>query len=241
LESSGRKNRNLGIIIVAIICLLIYLVPTPKEIDELESAPPTPYTVHKSVLKKSSGYVYDYAKVVGHKIPFRKGNNTPLSNSRPHPVQTFPDFQEKMYKLTAEDWDSYERKLVEFSKRALPKQMAKWAVGMLKDRSPRRQAMRAQAGQHIPDIVWQTGKDLPTVRNSFQDKNPRAIYNFYDDNLLENWAKQHFLGSLVKRTWDGMERVVLKADFWRYLVTYLEGGFYSGECAPVLHRRSDSS
>lgn len=229
LESKGKKNRNLGIVVVAFICLLIYLVPTPQEMDESESAPPTPYTVHKSVLRKGSGYVYDYAKVVGDKIPFHKGAASPLSNSKPHQVQTYPEFQEKMYKLTAEDWPTYERTLVEFSKRALPKQMADWAVKMLKDRSPARQAVRAQAGVPIPDQIWQTGKDLPNTRNSFQDKNPRAIYNFYDDNLLENWAKQHFVGSLVKKTWDGMERVVLKADFWRYLVTYLEGGFYSGE------------
>lgn len=230
LENQGRKNRNRGILLVLIICLLVYFVPTPGELDDSEGAPPTPYTVQKSVLRKSSGMVYDYAKLAGGKIPVpfnNKNKHAPLSNSRPHPVQEFPEFQEKMYKLTAEDWPTYERKLTEFSKRALPKQMANWAIKMLKDRSPARQGMKAQAGIPIPDQIWQTGKDLPTTRNSFQEKNPRAIYNFYDDNLLENWSKQHFLSSLVKKTWDGMERVVLKADFWRYLVTYLEGGFYS--------------
>ena len=227
----GKTNRNIVIGIVACVCLFVFMIPTPSEMTESEMNPPIPYTVRKSPLRKGGGMVYDYAKIVGHKIPkpyFKSHPDSPLSNSRPHPVQDFPEFQEKMYKLTADNWSAYEKILVDFSREALPKQMARWSVEMIRDRSPARIPIRAHAGKKIPDTIWQTGKDFPTTRTSFQEMNPRASYNFYDDTLLEDWASKHFLTSLVKKTWDGMERVVLKADFWRYLVTFLEGGYYSG-------------
>jgi hypothetical protein len=237
---NNHKNRNAGILLVLFVCLLVYFIPTPQEIVDAELAPPTPYTIKKSYLRQGSGFVFDYARVAGQKIPrpFRdkggvgrggRNGNSPLSNSHPHPVENYPEFQNKMYKLTAQDWPTYEKVLIDFSKKSLPKEVAKWAITMLKSRNPSRMALRSQVGIPIPDQIWQTGKDIPEVRNSFQDKNPRASYNFYDDTLLESWAMLHFGGSLVKKTWDGMERVVLKADFWRYLVTFVEGGFYSGE------------
>jgi hypothetical protein len=234
--NKNHRTRNAGIILLVVLCLVVFFIPTPQEIVDLEEeAPPTPYMIQKSYLRKGSGYVLDYARVVGEKIPvpFKKAaGDQILSNSMPHPKGHYPDFQEKMYKLTAKDWDEYEATLTAFSRKALPKQMAKWAVEMIQSKSLSRMALKSQAGvgKAIPDQVWQTGKDIPQTRNSFQDKNPRASYNFYDDTLLESWTNQHFMGSLVKKTWDGMERVVLKADFWRYLVTFLEGGFYSGEC-----------
>lgn len=207
------------------------MIPTPKDHHDSDNIPPIPYTIRKSALRKGGGLVYDYAKIMGHKLPtrFKQHPDSPLSNSKPHPKQDFPEFQSKMYKLTAEDWPTYEKTLVTFAKKSLPKQMAKWTIEMIRDRSPARIPLRAQAGVKIPETIWQTGKELPTTRTSFQDMNPRGSFNFYDDTLLEEWAQTHFLSSLVKKTWDGMERVVLKADFWRYLVTFLEGGFYSGE------------
>ncbi|UZJ56088.1 hypothetical protein CBS101457_005408 [Exobasidium rhododendri] len=232
-SKSNHKNRNAGILLVLFICLLVYFIPTPQEILDAELAPPTPYTIKKSYIRQGSGFVFDYARVVGEKIPvpFKNGRNrkgeNPLSNSHPHPAETYPDFQNKMYKLTADDWPTYEKTLTEFAKRSLPKQVGQWAISMVKNRSPARMSLRSQVGIRIPEQIWQTGKDIPDTRNSFQDKNPRASFNFYDDTLLESWAKQHFMGSLVKKTWDGMERVVLKADFWRYLVTFIEGGYYS--------------
>lgn len=207
-------------------------MPTREDSSIHDEAIRIPYKVQKSILEKSSGAVYDYARLATHKVPVpppfnrnKKGGS--ISNSRPHAKQSYPEFQQDMYKLTAHEWAEYEYKLTEFTKRAFPKPMATWAIRMLRNRSPSRQAIKAHAGESIPDQIWQTGKDLPTTRNSFQDKNSRIAYNFYNDNLLESWSKEHFIHSLVQKTWNGMERIVLKADFWRYLVTYLEGGYYS--------------
>lgn len=227
--SRAERGRNAGILVVVVFCLVVFFFPSAREVADAESAPPTPYTVKNSYLRSGSGWVVDQARVMGGRmrVPFSRHHSS-LSNSRPHPVTHYPEFQERMYKLTAQDWPSYERTLLEFSRRALPKQMAAWASNMVRSRSPSRMALRAHVGTSIPGQIWQTGKEIPQTRNSFQEKNPRASYNFYDDALLESWSEEHFVGSLVKKTWDGMERIVLKADFWRYLVTFLEGGYYSG-------------
>lgn len=232
LRNTSATQRNAGLLVVVLLCLIVYLIPTPGERIDAEAAPPTPYTVRKSYLRTGGGWVLDNARVVRERIPspFRSdAQGRPLSNSKPHEKQEFPDFQSRMYKLTAEDWPEYEAKLVEFSQRAFPKPLAKWAVRQVRLRSPLRRHSGEVAKAVLPPQVWQTGKDIPTTRNSFQDQNPHASYNFFDDTLLENWSRLHFGGSLVKRIWDGMERVVLKADFWRYLVVFLEGGYYSGE------------
>lgn len=231
IKTPSTEQRNLGLLIILIVCLIVYLIPTQRESLEAEGAPPTPYTVRKSYLRKGSGWVVDHARVMTDVIPrpalFKDGKPKSISNSKPHPVQNYPEFQDKMYKLTAKTWPEYEAKLVAFSKQAFPKQLASWAVESVRARSPRRRHDKSLANHGIPAQIWQTGKDIPTIRNSFQDQNPRASYNFFDDSLLESWSKQHFGGSLVKKVWDGMERVVLKADFWRYLVIFLEGGYYS--------------
>lgn len=231
IKTPSKEQRNLGLLIILIVCLIVYLIPTQRESMEAEGAPPTPYTVRKSYLRKGSGWVVDHAKVMTEVIPrpalFKDGRPKSISNSKPHPVQSYPEFQDRMYKLTAKTWPEYENKLVAFSKQAFPKQLASWAIESIRSRSPRRRHDKSLANHRIPAQIWQTGKAIPTIRNSFQDQNPRASYNFFDDSLLESWSKQHFGGSLVKKVWDGMERVVLKADFWRYLVIFLEGGYYS--------------
>lgn len=231
IKTPSKEQRNFGLLIILIVCLVVYLIPTQRESMEAEGAPPTPYTVRKSYLRKGSGWVVDHARVMTEVIPrpalLKNGKPKSISNSKPHPKQNFPEFQSKMYKLTAENWAEYEEKLVTFSKQSFPKQLASWAIESVRDRSPRRRHDKSLANHRIPAQIWQTGKEIPTVRNSFQDQNPRASYNFFDDSLLESWSKQHFGGSLVKKIWDGMERIVLKADFWRYLVIFLEGGYYS--------------
>lgn len=229
IKTPSKQQRNAGLLVILIVCLIVYLIPTQREMLDAEAAPPTPYTVQRSYLRSGSGWVLDHARVIGEKIPkpFAGQHAHHISNSKPHPPQNFPDFQDKMYKLTAQTWPEYEKKLTDFSKLAFPKPLARWAVDSVKARSPIRRHDRDLAKHSIPAQIWQTGKDLPTKRNSFQDQNPRASYNFFDDGLLENWSKSHFGGSLVKKVWDGMERVVLKADFWRYLVIFLEGGYYS--------------
>lgn len=228
-ESSSNRQRNVALLFLVVVCLLLFLIPTPQEELDPEAAPPTPYTIRKSYLRTGSGWVLDNARVVASRIPKPFDSHSyPLSNSQPHGRQKFPEFQNKMYKLTAEDWQTYETKLVEFAHEAFPKRLAKWSVSQVKLRSPSRRYHSEVAHAKLPMQIWQTGKEIPNTRGSFQEKNPRASYNFFDDALLLNWANSHFANSLVKRTWDSMERIVLKADFWRYLVVFLEGGFYSG-------------
>lgn len=199
-----------------------------------------PYTMQRpSYVRPAAEWLadrmYDARHKVGNRIRTSKklpasvkkvvpglGRSKTRNGPPPHAPLAFPSFQAKMYKLTAPNWKEYEQTLSSFARQAFPKQLASWAV------SEMRRTRRKRSFTSIPQRIWQTGRVLPYDATTFIDVNPKASYNFYTDPLLEKWAGDHFNGSLIKNVWDGMERIVLKTDFWRYLVTFLEGGFYSG-------------
>jgi hypothetical protein len=148
-------------------------------------------------------------------------------NSLPHPRMETLEFQEQMYKLTTQNWESYQAILTDFARKGLGKRLSDWAVSCLRSRG------RPRVGHDaIPLQIWQTGKDLSDAHPSFVDKNKQSGYNFMDDNLIESWTSHHFNGTLVYKAWSAMERIVLKADLWRYLAMYIEGGYYSGKHTP---------
>ena len=83
----------------------------------------------------------------------------------------------------------------------------------------------------IPKIIHQTWKsrDLPdnykNYSNSWKDKHPDWEYCFYDDIDCENFVKEFFPQFL--EIYNSMEKPVMKADMFRYLVVYKYGGVYA--------------
>ncbi|UZJ55711.1 hypothetical protein CBS101457_005031 [Exobasidium rhododendri] len=140
----------------------------------------------------------------------------------PHTALQVPNFQEEMYKLTGNDWRTYEKILSEFATDAFQPRLAKWSRAIIKGAGA-----DSFKPKKIPSFVWQTGISRPERDTGFKKLNPRATYNFYSDMDLEEWASRHFTGTVIKKIWDGMERKVLQADFWRYLILFVEGGYYS--------------
>ena len=90
----------------------------------------------------------------------------------------------------------------------------------------------AQEGRSIPKIIHQTyaNKNLPpeieanieTIKNL----NPDWDYRFYDDQDIENYLSEHFPWSLVYYRRIKPNYGPARADFFRYLLMYNEGGVY---------------
>lgn len=83
---------------------------------------------------------------------------------------------------------------------------------------------------NIPRTIWQTWKsaDDPkwaTHEDSWRRFNPGWTHNLVDDAGCRAYVKAHF------PTWLGMydklPKAVMKADVWRYMVIYQEGGVYA--------------
>ena len=86
----------------------------------------------------------------------------------------------------------------------------------------------------IPKIIWQTYeseyKDLPPLAlecaNSWQEKNPDWEYKYVSGKerakfVLNNFGEEWF------SIYESYKANVLKADLWRYMCLYINGGIYS--------------
>ncbi|WP_436917331.1 glycosyltransferase family 32 protein [Acinetobacter schindleri] len=85
----------------------------------------------------------------------------------------------------------------------------------------------------IPKIIHQTysSKDLPDeiqkIVNELKSKNPEWEYRFYDDNDIVNYIETHFEKKYLHAYMKINKKYgAAKADFFRYLVVYKEGGVY---------------
>ena len=85
--------------------------------------------------------------------------------------------------------------------------------------------------QKIPRIIWQTMKTnrVPVYMKSYADSwiglNPEYEYRLLDDNDIIDFIKKDFPEYL-----DGYKRLkygASKADLWRYLIIYKNGGVYA--------------
>ena len=223
------RSASLWLLFLAGCCILWLFAQHGGSAYTFHDFQEVPYEKTQSVWKTGADWVFDQTREAAFKYPIVQGKDGYyLAGSKPHATLATPAFQEQMYKLTATDWKEYQRTLTDFANVSFRKKMAIWTNSAIK-----RIGMRGFTPQEIPLQIWQTGKHFSDTANSFQEMNPHASYNFYDDKLLEEWMSKHFRGTVIQRVWDSMERVVLKADLWRYLVMFVEGGFYSGES--VLH------
>lgn len=100
----------------------------------------------------------------------------------------------------------------------------------------------------IPEKIHQTvknkkGQDAAVVRteNSWKQLNPSHKYYLYDDTDMKNYVKYN-----APQYLDVYDKLlpVERADFWRYLVIYIDGGVYSDAdticLEPVVDWNSDN-
>lgn len=84
----------------------------------------------------------------------------------------------------------------------------------------------------IPKVIYQTWKtknldvSLQNVRNSIQELNPEYEMKLFDDNDIEEWIKNTFNDKIIYNTYKQLKIGAGRADFWRYLILYENGGIY---------------
>ncbi|WP_276089394.1 glycosyltransferase [Pedobacter sp. JY14-1] len=83
----------------------------------------------------------------------------------------------------------------------------------------------------IPKIIHQTFRtsDLPLLTrwhiSRFRKRNPDYMYEFYDDNRIEDFLRESF-GRDILSGYLKLNIGAAKADFFRYAVLYKKGGVY---------------
>jgi mannosyltransferase OCH1-like enzyme len=86
----------------------------------------------------------------------------------------------------------------------------------------------------IPKIIWQTYeceyKDLPPLAldcaNSWQEKNPDWEYKYISGIERSNFVLNNF-GQEWFDIYNSYKANVLRADLWRYMCLYVNGGLYA--------------
>ena len=84
----------------------------------------------------------------------------------------------------------------------------------------------------IPKIIYQTWKTksldnkLESVRKKIQNLNPEYEMKLFDDNDIETWIKNEFTDPIIYNTYKKLKIGAGRADFWRYLILYKNGGIY---------------
>ena len=81
----------------------------------------------------------------------------------------------------------------------------------------------------IPRNIIQTGTELYKSGPRFETfikQNPNHFYFFFDDKRAEAFVSQHMPPHII-HAYEIMPAPVLKADYFRYISTYILGGVYS--------------
>ena len=184
----------------------------------------TPYLVDKAYLGRG-------AEWVGDKVRLYRGHLPKLR--RPHPGSLLAMPSPLAVSATVEsrydsrlEWPAYQSMLAAFARQSFPSKLGSWTVSVL-----HRWASTAPRPKAIPRQIWQTDKEAPATSSSYETLNPRSSYYFLDDGMVQSWLVQHFHPSAIEAAWDRITGLDRKSDFWKYLVLYLEGGFYSGTWA----------
>jgi alpha 1,6-mannosyltransferase len=86
----------------------------------------------------------------------------------------------------------------------------------------------------IPKIIWQTYKnnfkDLPdyalSAAETWINKNPEWQYNYMSDDDVMDFVRENF-GHRWEKIFNSCPVGVMKADIWRIMVLYINGGMYT--------------
>ena len=85
----------------------------------------------------------------------------------------------------------------------------------------------------IPKVIYQTWKTkdldikVQSVINNIQKINPEYKMILFDNNDIEEWIINTFKNdNIMYITYKKLKVGAAKADFWRYLILYINGGIY---------------
>ncbi|CAF1320796.1 unnamed protein product [Rotaria magnacalcarata] len=98
---------------------------------------------------------------------------------------------------------------------------------------------------NIPQNIIQTGLYSSThwyYTKSWKQLNPNASYYFFNDGEAANFVHKHMPPDIAS-IYDILPFAVLKADFFRYIATYILGGVYSDidtECLQPINVWTDN-
>lgn len=88
--------------------------------------------------------------------------------------------------------------------------------------------------RHIPRIVWQTCRDKDALPDRIREtrahlaaQNPDWRFELFDDADRDAFVEKHF-GPRILRAYRSIDARygAARADYWRYLVVYRQGGVY---------------
>jgi len=112
----------------------------------------------------------------------------------------------------------------------------------------------AATPQRIPRVIYQTFKSCsvtdPLYNNflSYINLNPEYAYEFYDDERMAEYVCDfncrgfNFTAKELKKAFDSLAVPAGKADLWRYLIMYENGGVYTdfdSQCLKPLYHSID--
>ena len=83
----------------------------------------------------------------------------------------------------------------------------------------------------IPQVLWQTGKgalspEKRKAQQSWRNLNPYIRLEYHDDAAASKFILENF-GSHVHELYESFPLGVMRSDFWRYAVLFVNGGIYS--------------
>ena len=84
----------------------------------------------------------------------------------------------------------------------------------------------------IPKKIYQTWKtkniplEIQEIRSKIQNLNPNYEMILFDDDDIDNWIRDNFKDEIIYNTYKQINVGAGKADFWRYLILYKNGGIY---------------
>ena len=88
------------------------------------------------------------------------------------------------------------------------------------------------SGRRVPRVIYQTwlSKLVPLgfqiVRSRMLARNPGYKVVIFDDADINSYVAEHFSGTDTLRAFNQLKVGAARADLWRYLVLYREGGIY---------------
>jgi hypothetical protein len=101
----------------------------------------------------------------------------------------------------------------------------------------------------IPNTLWQTWKtkeipvSLKQQCDSWSFSNPQLSRNLFNDSDCDKFIQDNF-GEEVHMLYVSLPQPIMRADFWRLAVVYINGGYYSDldiTCTKLLSSFSNSS
>lgn len=96
---------------------------------------------------------------------------------------------------------------------------------------------------NIPKIIYQTWKtkhlhpQIEKIKQDIQNLNPTYKMELFDDDDMDRWIKTN-CDKQTRQAYDKLYVGAAKADLWRYLILYQNGGIYL-DMDSIIHKSLD--